>query len=60
MSTPTEDMWRGVTQLPDFKMSFPQWKEDGLGKILDPYMDPEAIQILRVRIIHWEFEVFKS
>lgn len=49
MSTPTEDIWHGVTQLPDFKMSFPQWKEDGLRKILDPFMDPEGIKILRVR-----------
>uniref|UniRef100_A0A1I8EXX0 Protein kinase domain-containing protein n=1 Tax=Wuchereria bancrofti TaxID=6293 RepID=A0A1I8EXX0_WUCBA len=47
MSTPTEDIWHGVTQLPDFKMSFPQWKEDGLRKILDAYMDPEGIKILR-------------
>uniref|UniRef100_A0A0R3RH57 Protein kinase domain-containing protein n=1 Tax=Elaeophora elaphi TaxID=1147741 RepID=A0A0R3RH57_9BILA len=47
MSTPTEEVWRGVTQLPDFKMSFPQWKESGLGKILEPYMDREGIEILR-------------
>ncbi|VDN94441.1 unnamed protein product [Brugia pahangi] len=52
MSTPTEDIWHGVTQLPDFKMSFPQWKEDGLRKILDPYMDPEGIKILRDMLIY--------
>ncbi|MCP9261635.1 CMGC/CDK/CDC2 protein kinase [Dirofilaria immitis] len=52
MSTPTEDIWHGVTQLPDFKMSFPQWKEDGLRKILDSYMDPEGIEILRDMLIY--------
>ncbi|OZC11956.1 cell division protein kinase 1 family protein [Onchocerca flexuosa] len=52
MSTPTEDIWHGVTQLPDFKMSFPQWKEDGLRKILDTYMDPEGIKILRDMLIY--------
>uniref|UniRef100_A0A8R1XNQ1 Protein kinase domain-containing protein n=2 Tax=Onchocerca TaxID=6281 RepID=A0A8R1XNQ1_ONCVO len=52
MSTPTEDIWHGVTQLPDFKMSFPQWKEDGLRKILDTYMDPEGIEILRDMLIY--------
>jgi cyclin-dependent kinase len=26
LGTPTEDDWPGVTQLPDYKSSFPQWK----------------------------------
>ncbi|XP_035229147.1 cyclin-dependent kinase 1-like [Stegodyphus dumicola] len=30
MGTPTEDMWPGVTQLPDFKTSFPNWKSKSL------------------------------
>ena len=25
MRTPTEDIWPGVTQLPDFKATFPAW-----------------------------------
>lgn len=50
MSTPTEETWEGVSQLPDFKKSFPHWTEDGLGKILSNYMDPQGLRILRVRI----------
>lgn len=26
LGTPDEDAWPGVTQLPDYKGSFPQWK----------------------------------
>jgi hypothetical protein len=25
LRTPTEDIWPGVTQLPDFKATFPAW-----------------------------------
>jgi hypothetical protein len=26
LGTPTEQSWPGVTKLPDYKASFPQWK----------------------------------
>ena len=26
MGTPTNDSWQGISELPEFKMSFPQWK----------------------------------
>lgn len=37
MGTPNEQTWPGVTQLPDYKPSFPQWSasENGLGDTVD-------------------------
>ncbi len=32
MKTPTEEIWPGVSELPDFKASFPKWSECTLSK----------------------------
>ena len=37
--TPTEQTWPGITKLPDFKLTFPQFKGNGIesyNKNLDP------------------------
>jgi cyclin-dependent kinase len=31
LGTPDEDIWPGVTTLPDYKPSFPAWKTKNLG-----------------------------
>ena len=38
LSTPTEETWPGVSELPDYKPSFPMWKGNSLAnsvKVLD-------------------------
>ena len=32
LSTPTEETWPGVTELPDYKTSFPNWRENTLAQ----------------------------
>jgi len=45
LGTPTEDMWPGVTKLPDYKPNFPKWKAQPLEKII-PEADPLAVSLL--------------
>ena len=52
LGTPTEATWKGVSQLPDYKESFPMWKGSGLKKAV-PYLDDNGIDLLAVR-----YEVF--
>jgi cyclin-dependent kinase 1 len=30
LRTPTEDIWPGVSQLPDYKATFPNWTQNNL------------------------------
>jgi serine/threonine protein kinase len=48
MGTPTEETWQGITDLPEFKMSFPQWKVDGNANLkkLCSNMDERGIDLL--------------
>lgn len=34
LGTPNEDTWPGVTSLPDFKTTFPQWETQDLGSVV--------------------------
>jgi cyclin-dependent kinase len=45
LGTPNEDVWPGVTSLPDFKTTFPQWSRRGLDKHV-PGLDPYGIDLL--------------
>lgn len=49
MSTPTEEIWPGVSNLPDYQELFPQWKNCILDKFLEKYMDSNDLVILKVR-----------
>ena len=33
--TPTEDIWRGVSSLPDYKSTFPKWERQKLSKVIN-------------------------
>lgn len=50
MSTPTEETWEGVSQLPEFKKSYYRFTKDSLNEVLENYMDAQGIRVLRVRI----------
>ncbi|XP_065764973.1 cyclin-dependent kinase 3 isoform X2 [Muntiacus reevesi] len=45
LGTPSEAMWPGVTQLPDYKGSFPKWTSKGLEEIV-PNLEPEGQDLL--------------
>jgi len=46
LGTPNEENWPGVSQLPDYKDTFPQWSEQDLTRIL-PQLDDAALDMLR-------------
>lgn len=48
MGTPSEQGWPGVTLLPDYKPTFPQWSTKDLSGVV-PVLDEAGIDILRVR-----------
>ncbi|KAJ3101678.1 Cyclin-dependent kinase catalytic subunit [Phlyctochytrium planicorne] len=48
LGTPSEDIWEGVTTLPDYKPSFPQWSPQSLAKAVPRLEDDiDAIDLLR-------------
>ncbi|CAN1753461.1 Cell division control protein 2 homolog A [Linum perenne] len=46
MGTPNEDIWPGVTSLPDFKSSFPKWTSKDLATVVQT-LDSAGIDLLR-------------
>lgn len=47
LGTPDEEIWPGISKLPEFKPIFPVWKENVLESLVDP-MEPSGIDLLRV------------
>ncbi|CAN7982131.1 unnamed protein product [Ixodes pacificus] len=45
LGTPDEDSWPGVTQLPDYKPSFPRWEPQSLTKLV-PGLDPDGEDLI--------------
>merc|ERR1719378_807160 len=48
LGTPTEAIWPGVSELPDFKPSFPKWQHKGWANIRNPLaqVGPQGIDLL--------------
>lgn len=45
LGTPTTDIWPGLSQMPDFKPTFPRWRPQPLQDVL-PEMDDKALHLL--------------
>ncbi|XP_008580680.1 PREDICTED: cyclin-dependent kinase 3 isoform X5 [Galeopterus variegatus] len=45
LGTPSEAIWPGVTQLPDYKGTFPKWTRKGMEEIV-PNLEPEGKDLL--------------
>ncbi len=45
LGTPDEDVWPGVSSLPDFKSSFPKWSRKDIGLCV-PGLEPAGIDLL--------------
>lgn len=54
LGTPDEEEWPGVTQLPDYKSSFPQWKSKDLKSNVTGLTDTST-DLLQV---NWTYLVF--
>ncbi|KAH8113576.1 Pkinase-domain-containing protein [Phellopilus nigrolimitatus] len=51
LGTPNEDCWPGVSQLPDYKPSFPQWVKQNLSQHV-PHLDPSGVDFLHSTLIY--------
>lgn len=47
LGTPNESHWPGVTALPDYKMTFPQWRRNRIQDIA-PKLDADGQELLKV------------
>jgi len=54
LGTPTEAVWPGLSELPDFKPTFPQWKPKGWANIRNtlPQVGPSGIDLLEQMTIY--------
>lgn len=51
MGTPNEDEWPGVTSLPDYKTSFPQWSATSLKKHV-PGLNEDGLELLAELLVY--------
>ncbi|KAI1733281.1 protein kinase domain-containing protein [Ditylenchus destructor] len=52
LSTPTEENWQGVSQLPDYKPTFPKWSGNGLEPKMLPFVGDEGIDLLQKTFVY--------
>lgn len=50
MGTPSEEGWPGVSQLPDYKPTFPRWSKVDLAKVVT-CLDEDGISMLKVSCV---------
>ncbi|KAJ3416773.1 Cyclin-dependent kinase 3 [Chytridiales sp. JEL 0842] len=51
LGTPTEDTWQGLSQLPDYKTTFPKWTAQPLSKTV-PLLEADGVDLLRQLLIY--------
>lgn len=51
LSTPTEELWPGVSKLPDFKQSFPSWRSNTLSTVMKN-IDSDGLDLLQGLLIY--------
>ncbi|KAL1676420.1 kinase-like domain-containing protein [Schizophyllum commune] len=51
LGTPNEDIWPGVSQLPDYKPTFPQWNRQDLTRLV-PQLDGAGIDLLEATLTY--------
>jgi cyclin-dependent kinase 2 len=47
LGTPDNDVWPGVTELPDYITTFPKWRPKDLDAVLNNHLDPEGLDVLQ-------------
>lgn len=51
LGTPTDDTWPGVSQLPDYKATFPKWPATSLAKVCKS-LDDDGLDLLSKMLIY--------
>ena len=51
LGTPDEELWPGVTQLPDYKPTFPHWVPKPLGEVITG-MDASGLDLLAQTLVY--------
>ncbi|XP_012254072.1 cyclin-dependent kinase 1 [Athalia rosae] len=51
LRTPTEDIWPGVTQLPDYKATFPNWTSNNLASQVK-VIDKQGLDLLQAMLVY--------
>lgn len=51
LGTPSESTWPGVSQLPDFKPTFPQWGPSDLAETI-PDVDSIGLELLESFLVY--------
>lgn len=51
LRTPTEEIWPGVTQLPDYKATFPNWKSNNLASQVK-VIDKKGLDLLQAMLVY--------
>ncbi|KXJ18645.1 cyclin-dependent kinase 1-B [Exaiptasia diaphana] len=51
LGTPTEEQWKGVSQLPDYKGTFPKWSGEGLRKAV-PNICDDGLDLLQAMLMY--------
>lgn len=46
LKTPNDEIWPGVSQLPDFKVHFPAWSNKCLDEQMDGHLDKNGLDLL--------------
>jgi len=53
LRTPSEDIWPGVSELPDYKATFPKWNEFSLHKQVPRLADnSDGMELLKEMLIY--------
>ena len=48
MGTPTNQVWPGVTDLTDYKSTFPKWNSQDLGTVMKNQLTTAGVDVLKV------------
>jgi len=51
LGTPNEEVWPGVTQLPDYKATFPRWGAQDLRSVVEG-IDEDACDLLEKTLLY--------
>uniref|UniRef100_A0A915EFM6 Protein kinase domain-containing protein n=1 Tax=Ditylenchus dipsaci TaxID=166011 RepID=A0A915EFM6_9BILA len=52
LSTPSEDTWGGVTQLPDYKQTFPKWNGNSLADKMEKFIGQDGMDLLNKMFVY--------
>jgi hypothetical protein len=58
LGTPTDEVWQGVTKLPDYKATFPKWEGNKLEAKMKEFLCPTGLDLLQVRLFLFCFTLF--